>query len=246
MLQDYGKEIDGIYYSFKCDDEVAKELMPLIDFICLLDSNMPEDGLLLSIGFVAFTLSKVYEKSYKVITWDYADNDILVVYTEDLTIPAKIMRGQKRVSNELDLPMTDYTFLDTVIYDKRIINAKNFYMAKTENTWVVYLDSSDDLHNDTGMLIDNMTSLMAAEMYYIRPEIMDYLLLPENYEVVFRDCKANFIYDRKNNKFYDIYRDGRIEESDWGKDNGTASDLLRRYKWNNVQFRDYGRTAPIC
>ena len=241
MLTEYGREIDGIFYSFMCDKEYESELLPLIDFLSLMYRELAEDGLAISLGFVVFRLSKLDDKNYKVVTWDYTDNDILVVYTEDLTVPAKIMRGQKRVSDELGLPMTEYLPSDLVLFDKRLKDVSTFAMQKKGDAWHIWL-TEEKYENDTWD-ISNMDTLMAAEMYAVRPEIMDYLLLPDNYLVVFENGRASSIYDGVS-KEYSVHRDGRIELD--GEDKNDTGDIYRRNKWHKVQFRDYGRSAPIC
>ena len=196
MLNIYTKEINGIKYSYSCDEQLSVLITPIFNVIEQIPPEKIEDGIRIEAGFSIFILSK-RQDGYVLITLDYEADDPLKSFTADLTKAFQVECIQADILRLVGAKSGDIRANHAVYAEKGVFEHDHIIMRKQPydgfSRWEIvkyYLDENGKMQVYPG---NEYEPVAACRLVKIMPDMADMLALPDNYIVTFVDGKKDTI-----------------------------------------------------
>lgn len=200
MTKTYLREINGINYTYSCEEKLAPLLEPILGAIEKVPSERIDDGSRIEAGFSLFLLSE-RENGFTLLTLDYNDADPLTAFTEDLTDAIKLECKQAAVLETAGAyPTNVLRASDTVFVEKGAFDSEYIIMRRqpyeSGSRWEAAKLAFDE---NGGVIINDLPDyepITACELVKKMYDMAMVLELPDNYMVTF-----------KNGRLYEIIND---------------------------------------
>lgn len=201
MLNIYTKEINGIKYTYSCDEQLSVLMTPIFRVIEQVPPEKIEDGIRIEAGFSIFILSK-RQDGYVIITLDYDADDPLKSFTADLTEAFKIECTQANMLKLVEAESGGMRANNAVYIEKGALEHERMVMRKQPyekfSRWEL---AKFDLDENGKMIIEphpDYEPVAACKLVKRFPDLADTLALPDNYIVTFKDGKIEAIITDEN------------------------------------------------
>ena len=187
MVETYTEEIGGIKFRFSAEEVLRPLAEPLLEAIEQIPVEKLKDGFRIEAGFTTFTLSD-HNGGYDIAVPDYTD-DPFTVLTTDLTMALLIQFKQVAFLKKQGVMGQTIHYYDKVAVAKGALESDTISMHRYDDLgasgWSVELYEVDENGKASPVESQEYEAVYAYELLTKRPALVDALLLPFGYIVVY-------------------------------------------------------------
>lgn len=192
MVITYTEKINGTEFSFSTEEVLRPLAEPLLEAIGQIPVDKLKDGFRIEAGFTTFTLS-YHDGCYDIAAPDYTD-DPFTVLTTDLTMALLIQYNQVCFLKKQGVTGQSVHYYDKVAVAKGALESSTISIHRYEDLggsgWSVELYKIDENGKAEPVESKEYEAVYAYELIGKRPELVDALLLPCGYIVVYNGSEV--------------------------------------------------------